>query len=84
MPHLTAATRRAAIVALREAADHLILANATAFDKTAQDANADRAIFEACALLGLECRHPETDAQAMHEAAIARRVAEDIHVVEYR
>lgn len=78
---LTAAARRAAVVALREAADHLILANATPFEKSGHDANADNAIFAACEILGLECRHPETDPQAEHEAQIARRRAED---VEYR
>lgn len=70
MPHLTAAARRAAVCALREAADFLILANATAFDKSRYDDDADAEIIAACELLGLTCKRVETDPGVVHEDAI--------------
>ena len=70
MPHLSAATRRVAIVALREAADFLILANATAFDKSRYDDSADAEIIAACELLGLTCKRAETDPGVCHEDTI--------------
>ena len=67
MPHLTAAARRAAIVALREAADFLLLANASSFDKTRYEDSADAEIIAACNLLGLTCKRVDSDPGVCHE-----------------